>query len=42
MAIKFTSTPDRPVEPKAGKASKKKIKNGSDENSELDLNSKEQ
>ncbi|MBB4095295.1 hypothetical protein [Brucella pecoris] len=37
MAIKFTSTPDRPVEPKVGKAPKKKDKKVANNNPELDL-----
>jgi len=39
MAIKFTSSPDRQPEPKAGKgkASKKKSANSSEDNAELDL-----
>lgn len=38
MAIKFTSTPDRPVEPKTGRLSKKKSQTKADSNPELDLN----
>ncbi|OYR15576.1 hypothetical protein CEV32_4852 [Brucella rhizosphaerae] len=42
MAIKFTSSPDRQPEPKAGKgkAIKKKTTNGPEDNAELDLDSK--
>ncbi|ASV87193.1 hypothetical protein CES85_1630 [Ochrobactrum quorumnocens] len=40
MAIKFTSSPDRQPEPKAGKgkASKKKSATPSEDNAEHDLN----
>ncbi len=42
MAIKFTSTPERQPEPKAGKGKtpKKKSKNGAEDNAELDLDTK--